>query len=121
MQEQLYNDFTTKLLPQIQEGLVISKEYFADLFGRYVNFLIAYDILSIVISLAIMGIVIKLAFIFSNKESSYYDEDLSTGIIIGAGFITIIAFVSLIDSIFDLIKVIYVPELRIYEELSYLR
>ena len=39
MTEKLYQDFTEKLLPKITEGLVITKEYFADLFGRYVEYL----------------------------------------------------------------------------------
>ena len=32
--QQLYTDFTTKLLLQIQQGLTITKDYFMDLFAR---------------------------------------------------------------------------------------
>ena len=51
MIETLYNDFTTKLLPKIQEGLVITKDYFLDLFGRYVKYLIITD--SIILGLMV--------------------------------------------------------------------
>lgn len=39
----IYNDFITKLLPQIQQGLTIIKEYFTDLFSRYIKYLIITD------------------------------------------------------------------------------
>lgn len=58
MLETIYNDFTTKLLPQIQEGLTITKDYFIDLFGRYVHYLIVMDsqiYLGLSIIFAILG------------------------------------------------------------------
>lgn len=57
MLEQMYNDFVTKVLPTIQEGLVISKDYFFDLFGRYVKYLIVVDSIWVVFGLilTIMG------------------------------------------------------------------
>lgn len=48
MTEKLYTDFTNKVLPAIQEGLVITQEYFTELFSRYVKYLIITDIVTIV-------------------------------------------------------------------------
>ena len=54
MMEQIYNDFVTKMLPKVQEGLMITKDYFTDLFGRYVHYLIVIDIVWICFCIGVM-------------------------------------------------------------------
>ena len=49
MLEQMYSDFTTKLLPKIGEGLSMTKDYFFELFGRYVKYLIIVDSIWLVV------------------------------------------------------------------------
>ena len=54
--DKMYQDFLTNIAPKIQEGLVITKDYFVDLFGRYVKYLIVIDLLSVIA--CIFGIII---------------------------------------------------------------
>ena len=113
MIEQLYNDFTTKLLPKIAEGLVISKDYFTDLFGRYIKYLIITDSFVVLVCLAV--IIILPIVICKNREWIIKE----TG---GVLFILLIFLIIPIFQIFisssNLIKDIYIPEIRIYEELK---
>ena len=51
--DNIYTDFTTKLLPKIQEGLMITKDYFIDLYGRYIKYLIVTDSIWTVLCLAV--------------------------------------------------------------------
>jgi len=53
MIEKMYADFTTQMLPAIQTGLTITKDYFTDLFGRYVQYLIVSDSVDMVVSFTI--------------------------------------------------------------------
>ena len=53
MMKKLYTDFTEKMLPMIQEGLMITKEYFTDLFGRYIKYLIVTDAIDVAASIVI--------------------------------------------------------------------
>lgn len=125
MLETIYQDFTTKLLPTIQQGLVISKDYFTDLFGRYVHYLIVKDSLFIIfeIILVIISIILFKTAMKINKENEnkdYYEKSDLTFVFFIAGSILLLLFgisTFLID-IGNLIKDIYIPEVRVYEELK---
>lgn len=54
MLEKMYTDFVTNMLPKVSEGLMITKEYFTDLFGRYVQYLIVTDCIFIVVGLLLL-------------------------------------------------------------------
>ena len=41
--DKIYEDFTANVLPKISEGLSMTKDYFFDLFGRYVHYFIVVD------------------------------------------------------------------------------
>ncbi len=117
--ENIYKDFTEKFLPKIQEGLVISKDYFMDLFGRYVTYLTISDTIWAVIW-AIIAIISTLYFKKSLKFHQERGDDLFIAFVaptaVGVLFIT-----SLFSSFYFLENVIkdhYIPEVRIYEQLQ---
>lgn len=119
--EKLYQEFTTKMLPQIQEGLTITKDYFIDLFGRYVQFLIfesaVWLALSLVVFIASVWFGIKVTKkIWSNFKETGDDDALIIPIL----FLVPISFSSygVIHYTIDIAKAIYVPEVRVYEELQ---
>lgn len=115
MIEQLYTDFTTKLLPTIQEGLVITKDYFIEFFGRYIKYLIIKD--SIYLGLSIILLVAVSKMVLTSTSEHKGEENLEYAILIICGIpVAIICLICTITNTNNLIKDIYVPELRIYEE-----
>jgi len=113
MIEQLYSDFTNKLLPQLQSGLTITKDYFIDLFGRYTNYLIVINSIGvgiglILIMLGIIGVVACL-----KPKSKMFDyEGLP---ILVVAFLLVVGFIIFGINLSSLIKDIYIPEVRIFE------
>jgi len=119
MIETLYNDFTTKLLPKIQEGLVITKDYFLDLFGRYVKYLIITDsiLLGLMILLSITGVIfIYKGIKYGNKKN--WNGGVEIPLIMFGIFMTIFGIGFSVDSAMSLVKDIYIPEIRVIEQLK---
>ena len=121
--ESLYEEFTTKLLPTIQEGLVITKEYFIDLFGRFIKYLIITDILSIVFGVILLTVTFFVVKKLVKGAKHAVEEDLDPfGWIIGAICVVMagvgVGMVMTVLSTLDLVKSIYIPEVRIYEEIK---
>lgn len=117
--DQIYTDFTTKLLPKIAEGFTMTKEYFMDLFGRYAHFLFIQDV--IYTSACLLGAIISLliAKYCSDKNKKYvnYYSDWEFGIIIG--ILASAVFIGFaIDNAINAVKDKYIPEVRVYEELK---
>jgi uncharacterized membrane protein YsdA (DUF1294 family) len=120
MEEQLYQDFTTKLLPKIAEGLVITKDYFLDLFARYIKYLIISDSFYLAISLiALVGASVSL-FVLRHKIKEWSnDYDIASVFVpISLVIIIILSLLGLIINTNDLIKDIYIPEIRVYQSLQ---
>ena len=123
--DKIYEDFTTKLLPQIQAGLVISKDYFTDLFGRYIKYLIVADSMWLVIAAIIAGTGIIFAvqgfkLLKKNIGKSWAEEDARAFPFSFIG--PVVAVLGLCMFIYYaecLIKDIYIPEVRIYQTLKY--
>ncbi len=119
--EQLYNDFINKLLPKIQEGAAITKDYFMDLFGRYVKYLIITDTIKMVIGVGLLFVAykaFKFAYIkYKNEENEEYNSWITVSVIIGI-FALFFGVVFFLEGGFYLIKDIYIPEVRIYEILN---
>lgn len=126
MIEQIYNDFNTKLLPKLAQGFSITKDYFSDLFGRYVKYLIVTD--SILVAVNVIMLTISPIIVYktiknlqAEDKKPYCDRSDATMainiafmIIFGCSFI--ISMIGIFPNTNDLIKDIYIPELRIYEE-----
>lgn len=123
--EQIYNDFTTKLLPQIQQGLTITKDYFFDLFGRYVKYLIVIDSINLAIGITLVSVALIIILKSKNKIIEEYKKDwlirsdfvaVAVPIVCVSSFLfgIIITFINLSN----LIKDIYIPEVRIMDEIS---
>ena len=122
--EQLYKDFTEKLLPQIQEGLSITKDYFLDLFGRYVKYLLVVDSFWM-----IFGLIMFVGGCYSFYRAIKYgqkEENQDCGMwevssifwVIDSAIIILIGFITFGCNLENLAKDIYIPEIRIYEELK---
>lgn len=122
--DKIYNDFLTNVAPKIQEGLVITKDYFVDLFGRYVKYLIITDSLFILLGIVmVIGAVILLVYArILQKEQDYKDPWYQNETYITLYFISAILLAfglpSIIVNTGDLIKDIYIPEVRIVELLG---
>jgi len=111
MNEKIYQDFTEKFLPTIKEGLTISKDYFMDLFGRYVQYLIIIDSIRFAISLIV---VLFLAYLIWKNHKSIIEDGGYTPVI----FLSILMIFPSIYCLLSgaiIIKDIYIPEVRIYE------
>lgn len=116
----MYQDFTEKALPKIAEGMVITKEYFGDLFGRYVKYLIVSDSLTILLGV-VMAIGATILLLYTIPRFKKWDDAVDFRsvifpIVIYATYA--IATLLIISSTQDLIKDIYIPEIRIYEEIK---
>lgn len=112
MMDKLYEDFTNLLLPKISNGLIITKDYFFDLFNRYISYLIIVD--SLILIICILFIIIPVIFAYKYRKEMAEITD-------GAGWIVlltllIIPFVFACNAGLNLIKDIYIPEVRIYEQ-----
>jgi len=118
LSEKLYEDFTTQVLPKIQEWLVITKDYAFELGERYITYLIVTDSLLIFLSLIPIMIFIRLSFyVIPRWDGDQVEEPIAISWFI-TWFCSIFAVVSVIINTWDLIKDIYIPEVRIYEEMQ---
>ena len=119
MLDKIYEDFTTKMLPTIQEGLVITKDYFLDLFGRYVQYLIIFDSFQVVVSLLALFAAYKSFHRFKAWVDSFEDGNPGDFFCWFAFVIYVLFFfLSIVSGADDLLKDIFIPEVRIYEELK---
>ena len=133
--DQIYTDFTTKFLPQVQEGLVITKDYFIDLFGRYITYLIILDLMAIFFSLVVVIASVVYAKKLYNKAKSlpfvqdpqylHFVSDLNDnergGLYFAATvlcFLVVVFSINIYSTAAQLVKTIYIPEVRVYEELK---
>lgn len=115
--QQLYNDFTTKLLPKIGEGLQITKEYFTDLFGRYIKYLILTDSVWVAINAVfiILGLYLIYLGIKNGKKSNWESPEFYMTFFAIAIALLIFGIMPLPFNLDNLIKDIYIPEIRILQ------
>lgn len=136
LNQQIYSDFkgtmnslvevfNSQLLPAIQQWAVLTKDYVLDLFGRYIQYSIALDILSIVLILIVLYL-----FIFFFKKVYKYDCTLERSLNQWAAttFYSLLAwtavFISTVHWVMatkHLIQTIFLPELTIYEKIIELK
>lgn len=115
MLDRIYEDFTTKMLPTIQEGLVITKDYFLELFGRYVQYLIIFDSFQVVVSLLAL-----LAAYKAFRRFKAWVDSFDCDFLCWSAFVIYVLFffLSFVSGVDDLLRDIFIPEVRIYEELK---
>lgn len=118
MIDQLYNDFTTKLLPKIAEGMVITKDFFLDLFGKYAKFLFVQDLIYTIA--CFLGLVIILIIMW--KIHKFIQKSGGDNLIYMFFMFAILPITFSILGFFtylsNTIKDKFIPEIRIYEELK---
>ena len=118
--DKMYKDFTTKMLPTIQQGLSITKDYFLDLFGRYVKYLIISDSIALAIWTVVL-IVSVIIFVKYFKKSLEAAGDYDTWpIVFWVGVVAGIlgGIIGVCINLNWLVQDFYVPEIRIYQELQ---
>ncbi len=123
MLDKMYSDLVNNVMPKIAEGVIITKDYFVDLFGRYVEFILVWDSTMVVISV-LTGIVLALVFHGCVKRirnaGDYNDpdyKDIDNEIICSAMALCffVINGVFFLHSLKNLFMTLYVPEIRVYE------
>lgn len=116
MTEKMYADFIANVLPNIQEGLVITKDYFFDLFGRYVTYLIVTDSIQMFIGLVlIVGSIVAFKPLQRFCEKEWLDI---IHVVILLSLPIMIGIIFFLASGYNLIKDIYIPEVRVLQELQ---
>ena len=122
MLETIYTDFTTKLLPKIQEGLVITKDYFIDLFGRYIKYLIVVDTISLILLLGLffVGVYFCRKALNSKDTGDYTRGWADWRVAMFAVSILAMAFGIgfAINAGILLAKDLYIPEIRVFQQLQ---
>lgn len=119
--EQIYNDFTTKLLPKIQEGLTITKDYFVDLFSRYVHFLFIVDTLT-----AVLGFIALITTLYLTFRKNGFVRWIHSGgewdsrefAYIPIVIVMVVSFIVMISGTINAIKDKYIPEIRVIEKIQ---
>lgn len=114
--ENLYKTFTEQMLPHIQEGMTISKEYFTDLFGRYVQYLIIQDSIYVAIPLIIAGLLAVMTYKFYKVAKEKDASDYYMGALVWCILVVLCLGITAENSL-NLAKTLTIPEVRIYEEL----
>lgn len=124
--ESVYEKFQSDVLPKIQEGLSITKDYFMDLASRYVSYLFWTDVAAIVMCFILFAVALPVGIKVLKKgikigNERRYDTD-GFGITMGGVIIIVVSIMggllpAIINS-FDLIKVLTVPEIRILEDFN---
>lgn len=121
--ESLYATFTNTVLPAVGQGLVITKDYFVDLFSRYAMYLAITDGLMALTEIAAIVWAIhrfKLTYkTYSNGESRTTDSQDMMHVLgfVAAICVVIIATVWLTTDLPNFVKDLLVPEFRVGEQL----
>ncbi len=119
MLDKIYTDFTTKLLPEISKGLSITKDYFIELFGRYIKYLIIENTIWMTIGIILIIIGTWLLYIGNKwykeeQDKSRYDKtDAYIPIFFMAITCYVIGIIMFFTNLDLLIQDIYIPEIRI--------
>jgi len=119
--DKMYEDFTAHIAPKIAEGLVITKDYFIDLFGRYIKYLIITDSINLGLSIIVTTVTIIVGVKLFKINWNYGKENDDMGVMIMWIFAVVPAFLLpcwIFESTTNLIKSIYIPEVRIMEEIQ---
>lgn len=126
--DQLYQDFSDKLLPLVAQGFSLTKDYAFDLFGRYVKFLILTDAMSIAALLLMIFITLyivrktnKFGWEKHDRPMSYHNGNTKyevlvwpVFVVIGGIIATFVMGLGLWHKTKDLTMDVTVPEVRIY-------
>lgn len=119
--ERMYSDFTTNVVPLLGQGVQITKDYAMEFLGRYWKFLIVYDSFYVILSLIWLIIWV----VFARKAVKVSDdegrESRAMPLLAVAIILLLIWTIAIFKNWWDLIKSIYVPEIRMYEEFKSIR
>ena len=114
--ERMYSDFTTNVVPLLGQGVQITKDYAMEFLGRYWKFLIVYDSFYVILSLIWLIIWV----VFARKAVKVSDdegrESRAMPLLAVAIILLLIWTIAIFENWWDLIKSMYVPEIRMYEE-----
>jgi len=103
MYDKIYDDFKNELLPKLGESINITKDYFYDLFNRFIHFLIIKDSIYLIVSIALLTLFSKLI-----------DKENETELNLILTICWIISFIFICINIWHLLQDFLIPEVRIY-------
>lgn len=112
--------FIEKIAPALNSGVIITKDYIFDLFGRYIQYAIVRDIIVILFVVSIFAILP-----FRWKKVQAYDDTchpanqgMSTSFFIAFAVCVVISWsYALSHTTEHLVQSIFIPELTIYEKI----
>ncbi len=116
MLETIYTDFTTKLLPKIAEGLVMTKDYFMDLFGRYATYIFITDIIYAVLCLIAIFATIYIGYKIYKAIDDITDPSMMFLIFLAVPLI--FSITGFIQYSSEAVKVKYIPEVVVFEKIK---
>lgn len=116
----LYSVFTTQLLPALGQGVQITKDYVMDLFGRYIQYAIAMDIIMLIVYALLIAAAVRFFFRTRKKEESLR-HDMAWAyrcMFFFMWFIPLIlCVVGFCNRTQHLVQSIYIPEITVYEKI----
>lgn len=113
--ENIYQDFKNEVVPKMEEWFEMSKEFFTDFFGRYVEYLVLTEWIYLWISVAMTILFLIISIVLYRK----YEFEVEVLPIIGCTlFMAFGAFLITISNLTDFLEVLYVPEKVIFEQLK---
>ena len=125
---QIYDQFSKQIAPKIAEWFTMTKDWFINLSGRYVEYSIMYEMIWIILSsiiVIVLSIVAVKVYKFFNKPEkdegwSERSDRLATKWLLSlvASLVALVFFIVWVSSAFSLVKRKYVPEIQMYKELS---
>lgn len=120
--ESLYGTFTNTVLPAVGQGLVITKDYFVDLFSRYAMYLAITDGALVLAELCAIGyFVARIRSVYrtyKSGETTSDSTDVMNILTCVAGVVVIIVATTWITTDFpNFVKDLVVPELRVGQQI----
>lgn len=119
--EALQRTINEQFMPAIGEGIEITKDWWLDLFSRYVSFVILQQSLTILFLLATMGFFV----VFCIKQQKKIKNAIKTweeALFAIVFFVWLVLFFCclgfLYESLITTIEVLYIPEVYIYNKLT---
>lgn len=120
--ESLYGTFTNTVLPAVGQGLVITKDYFVDLFSRYAMYLAITDGALVLAELCAIGyFVARIRSVYrtyKSGETTSDSTDVMNILTCIAGVVVIVVATTWITTDFpNFVKDLVVPELRVGQQI----
>jgi len=123
--QKLYEDFTTKILPKVAEWFAMTKDYTFELWWRYIKYLIIMDALGILLWIIFLIASYKIFFLIKEIIKKWKIEERTDEanpewlfMFIVPVALLIFWFAWFVGNVDLVVKDLFIPEIRIYQELK---